>query len=103
MIAEILNTDRKSKRIKIKIPFAAKAWRNDLKKMQGIWYHQNQKLWSVPNKKQNLQHLYSLFGKQNIIHITTDKISEPMFEMCEIVAQRIENTETKMVLSGLSS
>ena len=102
MIAEILNTDSKSKRIKIKIPFVAKAWRAELKKMQGIWYHKPQKLWSVPNKDHNLQHLYSMFGKENIIQITTDKISEPIFEMCEIVAQRIENTETKMVLSGLS-
>lgn len=102
MIAEILNTDSKSKRIKIKIPFDAKVWRGELKKMQGIWYHKAQKLWSVPNKRPNLQHLYSLFGKENIVHITTDKISEPIFEICEIVAQKIENTETKMVLSGLS-
>lgn len=102
MIAEILNTDSKSKRIKIKIPYIAKLWRSELKKIQGVWYHKPQKMWSIPNQKENLAHLYSLFGKESIINTTSEKLEQPVFEMSEIVSERIDNVMTKMILSGMS-
>ncbi|MFT6337824.1 MAG: hypothetical protein ACJATI_004589, partial [Halioglobus sp.] len=54
MKAQLLQTEARSKRIKIKIPYEALEWRVEIKKIQGIWYHKQQKLWSVPNILANL-------------------------------------------------
>ncbi len=102
MIAEILNTDSKSKRIKIKIPFAAKFWRSELKKIKGIWYHKPQKLWSIPNTPQNKNIVTQLFGKDGVLKPNNMTVKLPTFTMSERVADRLQLMMTKLVLSGKS-
>ena len=41
MKAQLLQTEAKSKRIKIKTPYEAVEWRVEIKKIQGIWYHKD--------------------------------------------------------------
>lgn len=103
MKAQILQTEARSKRIKIRVPYQAKQWRQQLKTIQGIWYHKEQQLWSVPNLEKNLNQLKAAFGDNYIIVASSLKPSNPAFEMSTIVADRIQSATTKMILAGLSA
>jgi hypothetical protein len=102
MKAEIRETSRTAKRIKVKVPYQAKEWRVNIKKIQGIWYHKEQKMWSVPNTSDNLDQLKSIFGLDFIIITEGKKTKQAKFEMSDIVAIRMEALITKMMLAGLS-
>ena len=100
MEAVLHNTGSKSKRIKISIPFNALPWRIELKKIQGIWWHKEQKLWSVPNLHKNLATLKSIFNEHYSIIEKNDKKALPNFQMTEKIAKQLENMMTKLVLMG---
>lgn len=102
MKAQILQTEAKSKRIKIRIPYQALDWRKQIKLLQGIWYHKEQKLWSIPNISGGLDSLKSIFGEAYEIVKTDGKISLPRFEMTPHIAKQEEAMMTKLILGGMS-
>ena len=102
MKAVISNTDSKSKRIKIKIPYKAVEWRTQIKNIQGVWYHPEQKLWSVPNIPTNIDSLKTILGDAYTIVKKDGKIKMPSFEMTSHIAKQVEAMMTKLILSGMS-
>lgn len=102
MKAVISNTDSKSKRLKIKIPYKAIEWRAQIKKIQGIWYHKEQKLWSVPNTPACLNRMRHIFGESMVIITTNGKVKLPTFDMTPHIAAQLEAMMTKLILGGNS-
>lgn len=102
MEAQLLHTEAKSKRIKIKIPYEAIDWRQEIKKMQGIWYHKEQKLWSVPNIPTNLQRLLLIFGQDGEIILTDGRKKQPEFKMTPGIAEKVHAMHRKLILAGRS-
>jgi len=98
MKSQLLQTEAKSKRIKIKIPYKAFHWRKQIKEIQGIWYHKEQKLWSVPNVKGNLDRLKAIFGDTCDIVKTDGRVSLTKFEMTPHIAKQEEAMMTKLIL-----
>jgi len=86
MKAVISNTESKSKRLKIKIPYKAVEWRAQIKNIQGVWYHPEQKLWSVPNIPPNIDSLKTILGDAYTIVKKDGKIKMPSFEMTSHIA-----------------
>jgi len=103
MKATIMNVDTKSKRIKIKIPFQAKQWRSEIKKIQGVWYHKEQKLWSVPNTDECKALIKQIFGDQLETQCSLSSKKLLDFEMTPHISEQLEKMMTKMVLSGKSA
>lgn len=102
MKAIITNAGSKSKRIKIKIPYRAKYWRSEVKQLRGVWWHGNQKLWSLPNTPENITALKQIMG-ENLVFQSSDNVrSLPDFEMTPKIADQLERMMTKLVLSGKS-
>lgn len=52
----------KAGRMKLQIPFAMKNERESFKKLNGTFYHKQQKLWSIVNSAENIEILKNLFG-----------------------------------------
>jgi integrase/recombinase XerD len=102
MKAQLLQTEARSKRIKIKIPYEAVEWRVEIKKIQGIWYHKQQKLWSVPNILANLDRLKLIFGQDGEIIMTDGRKKLPTFEMTPDIAKKVEAMHMKLILSAKS-
>jgi len=102
MKAQLLQTEAKSKRIKIRIPYEALAWRAEIKKIEGIWYHKPQKLWSVPNIPSNLNRLKQIFGQEGEIILTDSRKRLPTFEMTPHIAKQVEAMQVKLILSAKS-
>ena len=102
MIAIILNTNNKSHRIKIKIPFNALKWRAEIKKVHGIFYHKPQRLWSVPNTFENFETLKSIFKNDYKIVEENKQNLYVSFTMTPKISDQLAEMESKMVLSGKS-
>jgi len=102
MKAQLLHTEAKSKRIKIIIPYEAIEWRTEIKKIQGIWYHKQQKMWSVPNILTNLERLKLIFGQEGEIILTDGRKKQPEFKMTPSIAEKVEAMHRKLILSGRS-
>lgn len=103
MKALLLQTESRSRRIKIRIPYKAVLWRSQIKSMRGSWYHRPQRLWSVPNTKNNMKQLSEIL-KSNIEIVDTDKkLKIPTVKISTKVALQLEAMMTKLLLSGKSS
>jgi len=102
MKAIIQNTHSKSRRIKFKIPYEASDWRNEIKSIGGIFYHRQQRLWSLPNTKVNLERLKIIFDSNYDIITPQKGKLDISFEMSPKLSEQIEQMESKMILSGKS-
>jgi len=91
-----------AKRIKFKIPYEAFEWRQRIKKLNTIWYHKPQKMWSLVNSEENKRFLVKIVGKKNIELANANQISLPKFEMSEYIKTHIDKFETKIILKGYS-
>jgi len=98
----ISQIDRSSARIKIKIPYQAKDWQKQVKIMPGAFYHYQQRLWSVPNTSENLEHLKSLFGDAYTEKSSKDSERFPAFVLKPKEMALLEKVEQKMILSSMS-
>ncbi len=93
---------RQAKRIKVSIPYDMKEEREMLKKIEGRWYHKNQKLWSIPYTPENFNLLQKLFaGKYEIV----DQNSIPQRPSITLNTKSMEELakmHQKLVLKGYS-
>jgi len=103
MKATISNTDSKSKRVKIAIPYAATDWRAQVKAIHGAWYHKPQKLWSVPNTPTNMETLHQIFGDSLKKQKEKTRETAPAFELTPQVASMLAAMHSKLILSGMSA
>lgn len=93
----------KSKRIKFYIPYQQSEWRCKIKQTNGIWYHPQQKLWSIPNTKENMDFLLELFGSEIKYKQELRAPSIPSKPLSESSTQILEHYYKTLVLKGYSS
>ncbi|MBN1250916.1 MAG: tyrosine-type recombinase/integrase [Bacteroidales bacterium] len=67
MKAIIYLSKSNDKRIKFYIPYKRIDFREKIKRLNSTFWHNNQKLWSIVNTKENLNSLKSIFGNEYII------------------------------------
>ncbi len=98
----IYKPHKHAKRIKIKLPYEMKDEREMLKKIEGRWYHKEQKLWSIPFTQDNLDMLKLLFkGKYELVNQSTP----PQLPAVTLKAQSMDalaKVHQKLVLKGYS-
>ena len=102
MKIQIYQPNPKAKRIKLFIPYEMTEEREALKKMEGRFYHQQQKLWSVLNTTENIKLLKKIFkGKYKIIE--EDKIpSMPKYTLNTEALNVLAEFEQKLILKSYS-
>ena len=93
---------RQSHRIKIKIPYQYKDERALLKTIEGRFYHKNQRLWSVPNTKENWDLLRRIFKDKYQIE-KPNKISKmPSVVLNEKSLDELAKVYQKLVMKSYS-
>ncbi len=97
----ILDYGKSVKRIKFHIPYKAFEWRLQIKKIPTIWYHQEQKLWSIMNVEDYMNRLKTVVGLQNIEYKNLQKkLTMPKFQTTEWMCERMSEYETMLILKG---
>lgn len=89
-------------RIKLKIPYGMKAEREVFKKLDGTFYHYDQKLWSIVNTSGNIKHLKRIFGKKLKMRNTQAPSALPSFDPSKKIQIELDRNQQKMVLKGFS-
>ena len=89
-------------RIKLKIPYEMKAEREAFKKLNGTFYHYNQKLWSIVHTAENIAHLKRIFGKKLKMKATEVPSALPSFDPSDKIQKELDRNQQKMVLKGFS-
>ena len=93
---------KQAKRIKIKIPYEMKVEREMLKKIEGRWYHKEQKLWSIPFTPDNMNMLKLLFkGKYELLNQSTPP-QVPSVTLKANSMEALAKVHQKLVLKGYS-
>lgn len=90
-------------RIKVKIPYEMKAEREAFKKLNGTFYHFNQKLWSIVNTTENIKQLQKMFGTKLIIQATEAPTALPSFTPSAKIQEELDRNHQKMILKGYSA
>jgi site-specific recombinase XerD len=87
-------------RIKFLIPYLMKSEREAFKKLNGSFYHPNQKLWSIPNTTANQDKVTQLFkGKMKVEHLSKAPII-PVIVISEHIQNELDRHFQKMKLKG---
>ena len=102
MTATIYTPKPNAGRIKFHIPYEAKDWRLEIKKIHGIFYHKPQQLWSLPNIPANMDKLKKIFGQKVEFISAESKPPLPSFELSENIARHLEKFETIILLKSYS-
>jgi site-specific recombinase XerD len=103
MNAIIYESRSNAKRIKFFIPYKAFEWRNQVKALNGSFYHYPQKLWSIVNTKTNFLKLKEIFGDK--FEFKSNNASKPIptkrLNASSLVL--LEQYEQKIILKGYSN
>jgi len=102
MIAKIHVPLPKAKRIKFYLPYKAKAWRDQVKRLNSSWYHFDQKLWSVVNTPENLELLKSIFKADYEMYNPDGKVAIPTKKLSSKSDTILEEIEKKLILKSYS-
>ena len=93
---------KQSQRIKIKIPYQFTNERALLKKIEGRFYHKNQKLWSVPNTKENWTLLKRIFKDKYQIEKPYETPKIPSVILNEKSLDELAKVYQKLVMKSYS-
>lgn len=99
----IYSPNPKSKRIKIFIPYEMLDERILIKNIQNKFYHKAQKMWSVPNTKQNFELLKTIFKGKYRIEQEQNTAKIPLFTLSENSLIHLAEAEQKMILKAYST
>lgn len=88
----------KAGRVKVQIPFGMKEERERFKQLNGTFYHQQQKLWSIVNTPDNLEKIRTIFGKKLTCEPFTTKPAMPEIMLDEQAENELERHMKKMIL-----
>jgi len=102
MKAKIIQPRKESKYIKFYVPYQALAWRNEIKKIRGIWWNTTQKLWSVPNTEGNMTRLKDLFKDNCEFDYEDQSLSIPTKQLNPKSLSLLESFQEKIILKGYS-
>ena len=92
----------KSKRIKIFIPYEMTEERKLLKTVAGRFYHKQQKLWSIPNTKENFELLKTVFNGKYKITDENTPAKIPKFTLKEKSVKALYQAVQKLTLKAYS-
>ncbi len=92
----------KAGRIKLKIPYIMIKEREAFKKLNGTFYHFNQKLWSIVNTAENIKRLELMFGEKLLKQATAAPTVIPKKEISEGIQAELDRNHQKMILKGFS-
>ncbi len=105
MKLEIINYAQEGQRIKFRIPFHAKQWRTEIKKVSAFYYHKPIKTWSIPNTLENMQ-LLNLLGGESVVFVTKKRQAKEKksnrFVLNEEAKINLNKVEEKILLKGYS-
>lgn len=90
-------------RIKFKIPYALKAEREIFKKLDGSFYHFNQKLWSLVNTEDNIERVKQLYGRRLVFEHEASPAKMPRIQPSANIQEALDQNHQKMVLKGFSN
>ncbi|MBK5212274.1 MAG: tyrosine-type recombinase/integrase [Flavobacteriaceae bacterium] len=90
-------------RIKFLIPYVLKAERDAFKKLNGSFYHPNQKLWSLVNTQANVDLVKGLFGNKMQIADLSLVAKIPKVVVSDKIQAELDRNHQKMVLKGFSA
>jgi len=102
MKVTIFSPPKNARRVKIAIPYQAKAWIAGIKQIPGAWYHPAQKLWSVYKTVENSKKLKALFGNAIDVQQPTTKHPFPKVVLGEKALMEIEKVEAQLLLRAYS-
>lgn len=102
MKAIIYNARPESKRIKIFIPYEMTEERKLLKTITGRFYHNQQKLWSIPNTKEKIELLKTIFNGKYKITDENIPAKIPKFTLKEKSVKALYQTVQKLTLRAYS-
>jgi len=91
-----------AKRIKFYIPYRAFAWRAKIKSINTVYYHFDQKLWSVVNTNENFLALKAIFGEQVTIVDRATKVKMPYKPLSEASQTVLLSVEQSLCLKSYS-
>src|SRR5690625_3474478 len=89
-------------RIKFQIPYTMKDERIAFKKLDGSYYHPNQRLWSLPNTLNHLNQVKSLFTDKLVIAQKEKIDSIPEIVVTEQIQKELDRHYQKLKLKSYS-
>ena len=98
----MFNPHPKAKRLQFAIPYVQKQDWQRIKQMPGAFYNRTQRMWSIPNTEENLNHVKRFFGNRLQIHEASRKAQLPTIEPSEKVQSELDRNHQTMVLKGFS-
>ena len=102
MKAIIYSAQANAKRIKVYIPYIRADFRKKVKSLNSSFWHQEQKLWSIVNTKENLDLLKTIFGNDYV----SDKSKVPKQvkrrQLSESATDALYELEKALTLKGMS-
>ncbi len=90
-------------RIKLAIPYKMIAEREAFKKLNGTFYHFNQKLWSIVNTIENIKILENLFKEKMTKQNAEAPTAIPQLEISVKMQVELDRNHQKMILKGFSA
>jgi len=91
-----------AQRIKVHIPFKNKVWREQIKAMNGSFYHKPQRLWSVINTKDAKRQLLNIVGAAYELKDPEAVAQRPYIELTEVEKDIVAQVESKILMKGYS-
>ncbi|HAM98827.1 MAG TPA: recombinase XerD [Marinilabiliales bacterium] len=98
----IYKPEKQATRVKIHIPYEMTDERTLLKTIPGKHYHKNQKLWSIPNTKENAVRIKNIFQGRYKIETLWHVAHKPQFTLNEQGKQALCDVEQKLILKAYS-
>src|SRR5690606_25010131 len=89
-------------RIKFQIPYTMKDERIVFKKIDGSYYHPNQRLWSLPNTVNHLNQVKTLFNDKLVVEQKEKIVSIPEIQVTEQIQQELDRHYQKLKLKSYS-
>jgi site-specific recombinase XerD len=103
MKAKIFLPPSSAKRIKFYIPYEAKTWRVEIKKLRNIYYHRNLRLWSIINDAKVLSELKAILrNNYQVVHVSDHRQVIPSAPLSEDNLNRLAALEKRILLKAYS-
>jgi len=102
MNAIIFECPPSAKRLKFSIPFHAKEWRTQVKQLNTVWYHKQQRLWSIINTEEMLKELKAIFNGAYETKPLERGVTIPKKQLNEASLLILDQIESKIILKGYS-
>lgn len=90
-------------RIKFFIPYSHKTEREAFKKIDTSFYHPQQKLWSLVNRKEIIEKAKAVLGKNLLVQQHQKAAVVPQVELNQKIQLALDANHQKMVLKGFSN